>query len=130
MPDKTMDDVSKLVSVARAEADWQCDNCNVSIILRPLADALESVAKENAELKEQRGKEANNYLKLINRVAHLDYDNADLTGHLANVAKERDALQEALTIIAEQRPCDFVTVARAALKKLNSSGNPAPVDHR
>jgi DNA repair exonuclease SbcCD ATPase subunit len=123
-PDKTMDDVSKLVAEARALAEKQNgrhDMCSVRdcdfvknsrAALRALADALESVAKEN---EVAAGALRNTRTELHQRNGTI----MELQTQLAAVAKERDALREALEYYADEKRWPAVApsplMARAAL---------------
>ena len=104
-PDKTID-VSKLISEARELADSEeCRDCRcapctcgrrekLALMVPQLADALESVAKENAESEQE--------LELVQTsFNNLLRDHKSLRAELAAVAKELDALREAISATIE-----------------------------
>jgi chromosome segregation ATPase len=86
-PDKTMDDVSKLVAEARATCgNPPCYPTRDKWIVS-LADALESVAKE---LREAKRDDEEHYQRSLSWKAKYQTTESQL----ATVAKERDALRE------------------------------------
>jgi hypothetical protein len=134
-PDKTID-VSKLVSEARNKQfgamyrPFNCSDCRKDI--PALCDALESAAKENAELAEELVAVTKERDDFDNTNALLWDDITALRLQLAAVAKERDAAVEALTQIESFQPSSHIeepyraiatfgkVTARAALEKLNA----------
>jgi chromosome segregation ATPase len=86
-PDKTIDDVSKLVSVTKRRFQGHQD-------IAALCDALESVAKE-------RDEKAEAIENLCGHIAELAESREDLIAERDKVAKERDALREAGAKIVE-----------------------------
>ncbi len=117
MPDKTMDDVSKLVSEAREAAECLEQDFNRDAVF-DVCDALESVAKENAE-KER------SFAELLKDLDAAHEDVEKLTewreadkDQLAAVAKERDGLRELAEQLGQMLGQEAET--RAALEKLNA----------
>jgi hypothetical protein len=130
-PDKTMDDVSKLVSHWRERMDELLTNGTFAAlaifihdVMPKACDALESVAKENADLRKEQETDA--AMWKVQRDTQ-----AKITAQLAAVAKERDAAMKALEEIQNFKPSIFgdpyehiavfsKQTARAALEKLDA----------